>query len=249
MASEANPFWTPLGRRAVVCSRIVNSRLAAAIPVLEAATSYVRRHPEEILRVVKNAIGMRFGVPIVALRWLATNIDGKKAPKDVEIAAVPPGIRVGATLDLMGTTVRASAIVVIERLKLDAETLRVEIRLREVLLKALDERQETPVAALLKSGALDLSKPGNLAAYMPKRPAMLVEARDDRIVLDLMKHPKLARDVRLRRALHALAPLVTIHAIETEPEHLDVALRAFPDGLAEVLAGFRRAWSGVAEPA
>ncbi len=195
------------------------------------------------MRVVRNAVGMRFGVPIVALRWLATNLNGKKAPKDVEIAAVPPGIRIAATVDLMGTTVRASAIVVIERLKLDSETLRVELRLREVALKTLDDRQETPVAALLRSGALDLSKPGNLAAYMPRRPALLVEARDDRIVLDFMKHPKLARDVRLRRALAALAPLLTIHAIESEPDHLDVALRAFPDGLGEVVAGLRRAIS------
>ena len=66
---------------------------------------------------------------------------------------------------------------------------------------------------------------------------------DDRVVLDLMKHPKLARDLRFRRALAALAPLVTIRAIESEPEHLDVALRAFPDGLGEVVAGLRRAIS------
>jgi len=191
--------------------------------------------------MAKNAVTMRFGVPIVALRWLASNLGGKKGPKVVEISAVPPGVRLAATVDLMGTTVRASAVVVIERLQLDSKTLRIEIRLREVAMKALDDRQETPVAALLKSGALDLSRPGNLAAYMPKRPALLVEAKDDRIVLDLMKHPKLARDLRLRRALSALAPLVTIRAIESEPEHLDVALRAFPDGLGEVVAGFRRA--------
>ena len=225
----------------VVCSRPVNTRLLSAIPVLGAAAAYVRRHPEELLRAVRNAVGMRFGVPIVALRWLAANLDGKKAPKDVEISAVPPGVRVAATVDLMGTTVRASAVVVIEALKLDAETLRIEIRLREVAMKCLDDRQETPVAALLRAGALDLSRPGNLAAYMPKRPALLVEAKDDRIVLDLMKHPKLARDVRLKRALNALVPLVTVSAIESDPEHLDVALRAFPDGLGEVVAGFRRA--------
>jgi hypothetical protein len=210
---------------------------------LEAAASYVRRHPEEVLRVARNAIGLRFGVPIVALRFLAASLGGKKTPKDVEIAAVPPGVRVSATLDLMGTTVRASAVVIVEKLKLDAETLRIELRLREVLLKALDDRQETPIAALLKSGALDLSKPGNLAAYMPKRPPMLVEARDDRIVLDLMKHPKLGRDARLKRALHAVAPLVTVAAIESDPDHLDVALRALPDGIGEVVAGFRKALS------
>ncbi len=217
--------------------------LASAFPFFEAAASYVRRHPEELLRVARNAVGLRFGVPIVALRFLAASLGGKKAPQDVEIAAVPPGVRVSATLDLMGTTVRASAVVIVEKLKLDAQTLRLELRLREVLLKALDDRQETPIAALLKSGALDLSKPGNLAAYMPKRPPMLVEARDDRIVLDLMKHPKLARDVRLKRALHALAPLVTVSAIESGPEHLDVALRALPEGIGEVVAGFRRALS------
>jgi hypothetical protein len=219
----------------------VNPRFASAIPVLGAAASYVRRHPEEVLRAVRNAVGMRFGLPIAALRWLATNLGGKKAPQDVEISAVPPGVRVAATVDLMGTTVRASAIVIIQSLKLDAETLRIEIKLREVALKCLDDRQETPVAALLRSGALDLSKPGNLAAYMPRRPALLVEAQGDRIVLDLMKHPKLARDARLKRALHALVPLVTVAAIESDPEHLDVALRAFPDGLGEVVAGFRRA--------
>jgi hypothetical protein len=221
----------------------VKLNLASALPFLEAAASYVRRHPEELLRVARNAIGLRFGVPIVALRFLAASLGGKKAPKDVEIAAVPPGVRVSATLDLMGTTVRASAVVIVEKLKLDAETLRIELRLREVALKALDERQETPIAALLKSGALDLSRPGNLAAYMPKRPPMLVEARDDRIVLDLMKHPKLGRDARLKRTLHALAPLVTVAAIESDPDHLDVALRALPEGVGEVVAGFKRALS------
>jgi hypothetical protein len=92
----------------------------------------------------------------------------------------------------------------------------------------------------LKSGALDLSKPGNLAAYMPKRPALLVEARDDRIVLDLMKHPKIAQDERLRRAIAVVVPFVTVRAIETDPEHLDIALRALPEGLGEVVMGLRR---------
>jgi hypothetical protein len=212
----------------------------SVLPVVESLVSYVRRHPEELLRAARNAVGLRFGVPIAALRWAAGRVGGAKAPRDVEISAVPPGIRVGATIDLMGTTVRARATVFVENLKLDAETLRVELRLADVSLKVLDDTQDTPVAALLKSGALDLSKPGNLAAYMPKRPAMLVEARDDRVVLDLMKHPKIAKDERLRRAAAVLLPLVTVRSIKTDPEHLDVALRAVPAGLGEIVLGFRR---------
>jgi hypothetical protein len=212
----------------------------SVLPVVETLVSYVRRHPEELLRAARNAVGLRFGVPISALRWAAGRLNGRKAPRDLEIQAVPPGVRVGATIDLMGTTVRAKATVFVDDLKLGADNLRVELRLADVSLKVLDDSQDTPVAALLKSGALDLSKPGNLAAYMPKRPALLVEARDDRIVLDLMKHPKIAQDERLRRAIAVVVPFVTVRAIETDPEHLDIALRALPEGLGEVVMGLRR---------
>ncbi len=212
----------------------------SVLPVVETLVSYVRRHPEELLRAARNAVGLRFGVPISALRWAAGRLNGRKAPRDLEIQAVPPGVRVGATIDLMGTTVRAKATVFVDDLKLGADNLRIELRLADVSLKVLDDTQDTPVAALLKSGALDLSKPGNLAAYMPKRPALLVEARDDRIVLDLMKHPKIAEDERLRRAIAVVVPFVTVRAIETDPEHLDIALRALPEGLGEVVMGLRR---------
>ncbi len=211
------------------------------VPLVETLASYLRRHPEELLRAARNAVGLRFGVPIAALRWGAGRLSGKKAPRDIEISAVPPGIRASATIDLMGTTVRAKATVFVKDVRFGPDTLRVELKLADVSLRVLDETQETPVAALLRSGALDLSKPGNLAAYMPKRPALLVEARDDRVVLDLMKHPRIAKDERLQRALSLVLPIITVGAIETDPEHLDVKLQALPDGLPEVLAGFRRA--------
>ena len=75
----------------------------------------------------------------------------------------------------------------------------------------------------------------------PVKPPLLVEAKDDRIVIDLMKHPKFASDSRLKLALGLVVPLVTIGAIETDPEHLDVAFRPLPKGVSEVLKGVRRA--------
>jgi hypothetical protein len=204
-----------------------------------AVGSYLKDHPEELLRVLRNALALRFGVPLAALRWLAIKGAGKKAPKDVQIEAVPPGVRLSASLDLMGTPVRASAVVYVERVRLDEQELRFELRLAEVSLKVTDDSSTTPIAALLKSGALDLSKPGNLAAYMPKRPPILVDAKDDRIVIDLMKHPKFARSENAQRLLRVLAPLLTVSGIETGPEHLDVALQPFPQGVAEVIARVR----------
>ena len=120
---------------------------------------------------------------------------------------MPPGVRLGASLDLMGTPVRASAVVYIERVRANATELCLEIRLAEVSLKVTDDTSTTPIAALLKSGALDLSKPGNLVMYMPKRPPILVDAKDDRIVIDLMRHPKFAKNETAQRLVRVLAPL------------------------------------------
>jgi len=209
--------------------------------MLEACGAYLREHPDEILRVLRKLAGLRLGVPLAALRWLAAQAKGKRAPRDVEIDAVPPGVRFGASIDLMGTPVRVSAVVYVERVSMTDEELRLEIRLAEVALKLLDDKADSPIAALLKSGALDLSKPGNLAAFMPKRPAVLVEAADDRIVLDFMKHPKLALNGKFERGVRIMAPLLAIRAIESDDDHLDVALRAFPSGVSEAVDRLRSA--------
>src|SRR5512143_1814687 len=153
---------------------------------LSAATNYIRRNPDEIVRATLNAGRLRFGVPIAALRWLAGQAKGKKAPKDIELGAVPPALRLTATVDAMGTQLRAGANVHIDEIEITPETIRIGMRVAEVKLKVLDD-SETPVATLVKSGALDLSKPGNLVKFIPKRPAAIVDAHDDRIVVDLMK--------------------------------------------------------------
>lgn len=209
--------------------------------LLAAAGRYLKEHPDEILRAARNAVALRFGLPLDALRWLVGQMQGKHAPRDVQIDAAPPGVRIAATMELMGTEVRASTVVFIERVVAADPEFLIEIRLAEVSLVLADESAETPIAALLKSGALDLSKPGNLAAYMPKRPAMLVDARDDRIVLDLLKHPKLAHNGRARKLLGLVQPIVRIETVRTDPaEHLDVSLRAFPAGFGSAVQEIRR---------
>lgn len=206
---------------------------------LQAAAGYLKRHPEELVRVARNALDLRFGVPVAALRWLAGQAKGRKAPKDIEIEAVPPGLRASATVDLMGNSVRASAIVVIERVCLTPDELRFEIRLRDVTLDILEAAPDSPVATLLLSGALDLSKPGNLVNFMPKKPPILVEAEGDRIVLDLRKHPKLA-NARAEKLIGLVTSLVSVRAIESDWDHLELELETLPDGVVEAVYAVRR---------
>lgn len=205
---------------------------------LSRATGYLRRNPDEIVRATLNAGRLRFGVPIAALVWAAGQMKGKKAPKDIELGAVPPALRLMATVNAMGTELRAGANVEIDEIEVGPEVFRVTLRVRDVNLKVLDE-SETPVATLVKSGALDLSKPGNLVKFIPKRPKAIVDAHDDRIVLDLMMVPALAANKRLRRAMRVVTPLVGIRAIETEGEYLYIALRATPTGLREAIGALR----------
>ena len=91
--------------------------------LLSAATGYLRRNPDELVRQAFNAGRLRFGVPIAALRWLAGQAKGKKAPKDIELGAVPPALRLSATVDAMGTELRAGANVRIESVEIGPESI------------------------------------------------------------------------------------------------------------------------------
>jgi hypothetical protein len=102
----------------------------------------------------------------------------------------------------------------------------------------------TPVAGLIKSGALDLSKPGNLAKFMPKRPPVLVEAHDDIIVLDLMQNPKFAANERVRGILGTLTPVAQVAGLSTEGDFLIVQLRVSPFGIPRALNAARALAAG-----
>jgi hypothetical protein len=207
--------------------------------LVNAAVDYVRRNPDELVRAAINAAGLRFGVPLAALRWLSTQTKlPRKAPKDIDIGSAPPALRLALTVDLMGTTVRATMAVKADEIDLSPEAMRIGLRVSDMKLTLIGD-SDAPVATLIKSGALDLSKPGNLVKFLPKRPASIVEADADRIVLDLMKVPAIARNHLLRRALAVLTPVVNVRAVETDRDHIYVALRASPRGLPKALAALR----------
>lgn len=207
--------------------------------IVNAAVDYIRRNPDEIVKAAVNAAGLRFGVPLAALRYLSSQAKlPKKAPKDIEIGSSPPALRISLSVDAMGTPVRATAAIKIDEIDLSPGAMRVGIKLSDVKLALLGE-SDAPVAMLIKSGALDLSKPGNLVKFLPKRPPAIVEADGDRIVIDLMNVPAISKNVLLKRALAIVTPVVNVRAIETDRDHLYVALKASPRGLPRALAALR----------
>jgi hypothetical protein len=197
------------------------------------------RNPLSMLKVARHAVNLRVAVPLDALRWFVANTPpAKSAPSDVVITARPPAIHFGATVEMMGSKLRASAAIRVEELRVHPDEMRVMLRLSDVDMKVLD-RSETPIAGLIKSGALDLTKPGNLANFMPKKPPALIEAHDDILVLDLMKVPQLAGNLRMRKLLQRLTPVVNVAALRTDGDFLILALRATPMGFPRALAAAR----------
>jgi hypothetical protein len=209
--------------------------------LLRAATGYLKAHPEEIVRAARGAFALRLGVPLAALRYLVTQfLQGDKAPRDVVVEAAPPGLRAAATVRAMGATLRASLTAFVDEIDISADKALLTVRIADMAIDVLDG-DDTPVGGLVKSGALDLSKPGNLVAFMPKRPEMLVEAEEDRLVLDLLKVPKIGENRRMRRALRVLTPVVGVVAVRTRDDHLDVHFTLKPKGVADAVGEVRRA--------
>jgi hypothetical protein len=207
--------------------------------LLHAAIDYVRKNPDELVKAAVNAARLRFGVPIAALRYVSAQANlPRKAPRDIDIGSAPPAVRVSLSVDAMGTPLRASAAIKVEEVDFSPDSMRIGLKLSDVKLAVLGE-SDAPVATLINSGGLDLSKPGNLVKFLPKRPAAIVEAEGDRIVIDLMKMRVVAKSSRLRLFLAIVTPVMNVRAVETDRDHIYVALKASPRGLSRSLAALR----------
>ena len=100
--------------------------MSLATSAVEAARGYLRDNPSEITRAIRNAFGLRVGVPLAALRWFGKQAEKAGKVEDLKIDAVPPGIRVSASVDLMHTPIRAGAIIYIDRIVFDEDPGTVE---------------------------------------------------------------------------------------------------------------------------
>jgi hypothetical protein len=212
---------------------------------IRATRDYLRSNPRELSRGIRSLLGLRASIPLPAFRWLADQVVQSGKVKTLRVSFPAPGIAFTADVDLMDTPVRASAAVYFERVVCSDEELTFAMRIEDVSLE-LTDHAETPVAMLIASGALDLSNPGDLVAYLPQRPPVLVEAEGRRITLDLMRDPNLGKNPRVRQVAGLLTAFLTVHNIETGDDHLDIVMRGFPRGY---LAASKAVHRHVVQPA
>jgi hypothetical protein len=209
----------------------------SAAATLLAGFDYVRRNPLSLVTAAREAARLRLAVPLDLLRWGLGRIRSGKV-SDFAVSAQPPGLGLGTTVSVMGQRLRVAATLRIEEITVGPGTLRTTLRVQGLTVDPLDGAGG-PVAALLSSGAIDLKKPGNLMGFLPQRPAMIVEAEDDRFVLDLLQIRALERNTRLQKILGLVSPVVSIREVETSGDELIVGLRVTPGGLPLAIAQLR----------
>lgn len=205
---------------------------------LDAATTYLRSHPEELGRTLRGALGLRASVPFVALRWLAQQAEKSGKVKDLTLDPVPPGVRIAATIEPMQTPIRASSTLYVDRIVFDESQMLVALRVENIELRVVGDAM-TPIAAVIKSGALNLANVGTLLGYLPNRPPIISEAKDNRVVLDLMRDPKIGMNPMTRKAVGLTTGFVTLQSVSSDDRHLDVAFRALPAGFAGAVDAVR----------
>ncbi len=204
---------------------------------LRAGLDYVRKNPFAFVTVVREAVRMRVVVPLDVVRWGLGKIRSSKL-SELSVSAQPPGLGLGMVVSVMGSRLRVGGTLRIDEIRVGPGTLQVELRLHDLSVAPVDG-PAGPIQALLSSGAIDLTKPGNLVSFLPKRPELIAEAEGDRFVLDLMRVRKLADNPRVQKILGLVSPVLSIREVETGGDDLLVGLRVRPTGLPMAIAALR----------
>lgn len=198
--------------------------------IASSAGRYLKSHPEELIRVIRSSFGLRFGVPLAVFRWVIEQLIGHEQGFDPSFEAVPPGLRLGLTLDRMDTKMRLSTVLYLRDIRVSADELRVELRFEDTHIKVLSRERSIP-AALIKSGALDLTNIGAIVRELPNMPPYLVHADQNRITVDLMAAPQLRDNRLLRHAVGLISSLITVDEFRTDEAHMDLSFKALPLGV------------------
>jgi hypothetical protein len=197
--------------------------------VIKQALGFLRSNPWFLLQSARNAARLELSIPLEILRWGIDRRPRGRGPERIEISGVDSSLHVELTVDLYGTKIDVSSNIAVEAIENESDSLRLALRVHDL---AIDAPPDTPAAQMV--AAMDLSQPGNLVAMMPQKHADLIAASGDRIVIDLLKLPALARNRALRRLLGAVS-FIGIRGVRTENDLLVIGFSVSPTAIPAAL--------------
>lgn len=183
------------------------------------------------------ALGGRVSIPLSLVRSRMADLSEKVA---LEIEPVSPGVRVQGEAHALGAPIGFAARIDAEGVHVEGEQRTIRIRLSEVELSTSKDAPG-PLADAIRSGMIDTDNPGTLLGNMISLPEMIVEAKGQHVVIDLMRVPAIQRDEMLSAAIAAATSYLCVTSIHTSDDAIELQLGLLPGGMKEAALSTARA--------
>jgi hypothetical protein len=196
-----------------------------------------RLDPALLLRLLRQALGGRISIPLSLIRSRVAPLSEKVA---LEIKSVSPGLRIQGEAHALGAPIAFSARIDADGVYIEGERRTVRLRLSEVELST-SEDAPGPLADAIRNGKIDTDNPATLIGNMITLPDVIVEAKGQDVVLDLMRVPALQRDEMLRAAIAATTSYLCVKEIRVSDDAIELQLGLLPGGPREAVLSTARA--------
>jgi len=193
--------------------------------------------PARALRLMAQAFGGRVSIPLSLLRSRMADLSEKVA---LEIEPVSPGVRVQGEAHALGAPIGFAARIDADGVHVEGEQRTIRVRLSEVELSTTQDAPG-PLADAIRNGMIDTDNPGTLIGNMISLPEMVIEARGQHVVIDLMRVPAIQRDEMLSAAIAAATSYLCVTGIHISDDAIELQLGLLPGGVKEALLSTARA--------
>lgn len=200
-------------------------------------TKTKRPAPAQALRALMQAFGGRISIPLSLIRSRLGQLSEKVA---LEIEPASPGLRIRGEAHALGAPINFAARIDADGIHVEGERRTVRVRLSEVELST-SEDAPGPLADAIRGGMIDTDNPATLIGNMLSLPDVIVDAKGQDVVLDLMRIPAVQRDEMLGAAVAAATSYLCVTGIRVADEAIELQLGLLPAGPKEAALSTARA--------
>jgi len=196
-----------------------------------------RPEPARVLRLLMQALGGRVSIPLSVIRSRLAQFSEKVA---LEIEPVSPGLRIQGEAHALGAPISFAARIDADGVHIEGERRTIRIRLSEAELSTTEDAPG-PLADAIRNGMIDTNNPATLIGNMISLPDMIVEAKGQDVVLDLMRIPAIQKDEMLRAGIAAGTSYLCVKGIRVSDDAIELQLGLLPGGPKEAALNTARA--------
>jgi hypothetical protein len=189
------------------------------------------------LRLLMQTLGGRISIPLSLARRRLAQLSEKVA---LEIEAESPSLRIRGEAHAFGAPIDFASRIDADGIHVEGERRTIRIRLSEVELST-SEDAPGPLADSIRKGMIDTDNPATLIGNMISLPEVIVEAKGQDVVLDLMRIPAIQQNEMLRAAIAAATSYLCVTGIRVSDDAIELQLGLLPGGPKEAALSTARA--------